>query len=159
MAPALLVVSESLRIARPIEVVRQQFADVRHHSARNVHPDLRFTPLAEAGDGCRYPHEVRVAGIRQVAEVILTREADGSQTNRFVSGANAGTKILHRFRSDGAEVTVVEVTVQTPLQGLRRLLAPLVRHAVRRRLIAGLREDRRDLEDGGYPVASTLPSD
>jgi hypothetical protein len=152
MAEAVLRVTRSVRIARPIEIVRRQFGDVHHHETRRVHRDVRFTVLADSAGECRYAHEVRVAGLRQSAEVIMKREADGSQTNHFVSGSNVGMKVIHRFRPAGAETTVAEVTVELPLRGLRRLLAPLVRRAVRRSLATGLEEDRRDLEEHGYPA-------
>jgi hypothetical protein len=151
MFESVVTVRDSIRIARPLDVVRQQFGDVRHHVSRAVHPDVKFTVLSESGNECRYRHEVRVAGVCQVAEVILKREADGSQTNYFVSGNNVGMKVIHTFQPDGTDATIAGVTVQLPLRGLRKVLAPLVHLAVRRKLEKGLQEDRRDLEERGYP--------
>jgi len=95
---------------------------------------------------------VRLAGVSQIAEVILTGEADGSQTNRFVRGSNAGMKVMHRFEPDGPDATIAEVTIQLPVRGLRKLLAPLVGLTLRRKLVRGLQGDRRDLEEHGYPA-------
>jgi hypothetical protein len=154
MSKSVLRVCESIRIRRPIEVVRQQFGDVRHHETRRPHQAIRFTLLADSDDECRYRHEVRVAGVRQVAEVILERNADGSQTNHFVSGSNAGMRVIHRFQADGPDATIAEVTIEMPMPGLRRLLAPLARRFLRSSLVTGLEEDRRDLEEHGYPASS-----
>jgi hypothetical protein len=122
MPQFVLRVRESIRIGRPIDVVRRQFGDVRHHE------------------------------MRQVAEVVLERHADGSQTNHFVSGSNAGMRVIHQFQDDGPDATVAEVTIEMPMRGLRRLLAPIVRRVLRSRLMTGLEEDRRDLEQHGYPA-------
>lgn len=121
MFESVVTVRDSIRIARPLDVVRQQFGDVRHHASRAVHPDVKFTVLSESGNECRYRHEVRVAGVCQVAEVILKREADGSQTNHFVSGHNVGMKVIHTFQPDGPDATIAGVTVQLPLRGLRKV--------------------------------------
>jgi hypothetical protein len=152
MPQSAITVADSIRIARPIDVVRQQFGDVRHHAERRVHRGVTFTVLSDSAAECRYRHEVRVAGLRQVGEVILTRAADGSQTNLFTSGSNAGMKIIHTFHPDGADATVATVTIELPLRGRRSLLAALVRRIVRRDLARGLEEDRLDLEERGYPV-------
>ena len=150
MPQSVLRIRESTRIRRPIDVVRQH---VRHHEARRPHHGVGFTLLADSGNECRYRHEVWVAGLRQVAEVVLTRHPDGSQTNLFMSGSNAGMVVIHRFQADGPDATVAEVTIEMPMRGLRRLLAPLARRFLQSRLLTGLDEDRRDLEQHGYPVA------
>ena len=90
MPPSTITVTDSIRIVRPIEVVRQQFGDVRHHAERRVHRGVTFTVSSDSAAECRYRHEVRVAGRRQVGDVTLTRAADGSQTNLFTSGSNTG---------------------------------------------------------------------
>lgn len=152
MLPRLLTVTGTVRIAWPIDVVRRQFGDVRHHAARQVHRGVTFTVLSDSEGECRYRHEVRVAGLRQAAEVVLTRAADGSQTNLFITGSNAGMTIVHRFARDGEEATFATVTIELPLRGARRLLAPLVRRVLRRDLSRGLEEDRLDIEQRGYPI-------
>jgi hypothetical protein len=150
-------VRDSIRIGRPIDLVRRQFGDVRHHAERGVHRGVLFTVLSESVDQCRYRHETRVAGMRQIGEVVLTRQADGSQTNLFTSGSNTGMKITHDFRPDGSDATIATVTIELPVRGARRLLAPLIRLVVGRDLARGLEEDRLDLEEGGYPDARVRP--
>ncbi|HJQ85119.1 MAG TPA: hypothetical protein VKA21_13630 [Candidatus Binatia bacterium] len=156
MSEFLLRVQESIRIGRPIDVVRRQFGDVRHHEIRRPHRGVQFTLLTDSGNECRYRHEVRVVGLRQVAEVVLRRDADGSQTNHFVSGPNAGMRVIHRFQADGPDATVAEVTIEMPMRGVRRLLAPVVRRFLHASLVTGLEEDRRDIEERGYPASGSM---
>ncbi len=145
-----LTVSASIRIARPIDVVRSHFGDVDHHAKNPVHRGVEFTLLATAGTRSRFRKRVHILGIPLVDEVILSRQPDGTITEEFVSGSNAGGNFTSRFRAEGSEATNVEATVELPLRGLRRLAAPLIRLLVRRQLGRALGEDRRDLEEGGY---------
>jgi len=50
----------------------------------------------------------------------------------------------------GPERTRVRTTVEMPLNGMLRLLAPLVRMGLQRDVATALEEDRVDLEERGY---------
>jgi len=154
MKKSFLSVTASMRIQRPIAIVCQQFGDVEHHARNRVHPDVKFTLRSQSENECRYRQAYRLAGIPLplADEVILKRAADGTITNEVLSGSNAGARLTSRFRADGPSATLAEVTIELPLAGPKKLLAPLVRLLIRRQLAKGLEEDRRDLEDGGYPA-------
>ena len=150
MRDHVLVISASTCIARPIEVVRRHFTDVEHHTRNPVHPDVVFTPLADSGQDRRFRKTIRVLGIPIVDEVVLRRQADGSITEDSVAGPNTGMRLVSRFRADGPDRTDTILTVEMPLPGLKRLVAPLLRRFVLRQLTKALDEDRRDLESGRY---------
>jgi hypothetical protein len=151
MSRQVLVVSASTRIARPINVVRRHFGDVDHHARNPVHPDVAFTPLADSGDERRFRKTIRILGIPVVDEVVLRRQTDGSITEDSVAGPSTGMRLVSRFRAEGPELTATTLTVEMPVRALRRLVAPLLRRFVLRRLTKALDEDRRDLEGGRYP--------
>jgi hypothetical protein len=146
-----VIVSASTNIARPIDVVRRHFTDVDHHVKHRVHPDVAFAPLVDAGDACRFRKTIRVLGIPVVDEVVLRRQGDGSITEDSVAGPSTGMRLVSRFRAEGPDLTATTLTVELPVPGLKRLVAPLLRRLVLRRLTRALDEDRRDLEGGHYP--------
>jgi hypothetical protein len=152
MRTHVVIVSASTHIARPIDVVRRHFTDVDHHVRHRVHPDVAFTPLADSGDECRFRKTIRILGIPVIDEVVLRRQADGSITEDSVAGPSTGMRLVSRFRADGPDLTATTLTVEMPLPGFKRLVAPLLRRLVLRRLIRALDEDRRDLERGQYPT-------
>ncbi len=143
-----ITVTSSGAIKRPIEEVRQQFADMAYHAAAQVHAGVRFTILAEDERHCRYRQEVTLLGQRQADELVNTWEPDGCLRSEAVAGTNRGLRVLYRFAS-GASVTVVYVTFEIPARGLKRL-APLFRLVAQRALRRAFEEDRRDLESGAY---------
>ena len=147
----LLVVSTSTRIARPIDVVRRHFSDVDHHVRNEVHPGVTFTPLTDAEEECRFRKTIRILGIPVADEVVLRRQADGSITEDSVAGVSTGMRLVSRFRADRPDLTTTTLTVEMPVPGVKRLVAPLLRRLVLRRLTRALDEDRRDLEGGRYP--------
>jgi hypothetical protein len=59
--------------------------------------------------------------------------------------------ITQQFEAVSPESTRVRTTVEMPLSGMLRLLAPLVRIGLRRDVAIALEEDRVDLEERGYP--------
>ena len=81
MGKRVLAVSASTHIARPMDVVRRHFCDVDHHMQNRVHPDVEFTPLADSGGVLRFRKTVRILGIPVVDEVVLRRQADGSDSD------------------------------------------------------------------------------
>ncbi|MBI1943152.1 MAG: hypothetical protein HYS35_05740 [Betaproteobacteria bacterium] len=149
---ASIVVEDEKVIARPIEVVREQFVDMRHHASTRVHADLEVSNVRPQNAGCRVTARRRVFGILQEDEIEVARGADGSSTLRSLAGSNTGLLITQRFEALGADRTRVRTTVEMPVRGLLALLAPLVRMGLKRDLATALEEDRFDLEERGYPA-------
>jgi hypothetical protein len=147
---SIVVRSEKL-IARPIEVVQSQFVDMAHHASARLHPTLEVSNVRPHEGGCRCTWRRRVFGMIQEDDMEVSRRADGSSTLRSVSGSNMGLLITQAFQPAGTDRTRVEVTVDLPVRGMLRLLAPLTRIGLKRDLAAGLEEDRVDLEERGYP--------
>lgn len=148
---ASIVVHGEQVIGRPIEVVQAQFVDMGHHASTRVHADLEVGNVRPQDGGCRFTGRRRVFGIRQEDEIEVIRRADGSSTLRSVSGSNAGLLITQAFAPLGPDRTRVRSTVEMPLNGILRFLAPLVRIGLQRDLATALEEDRFDLEERGYP--------
>jgi len=143
-------------IAAPLDVVRAQFADLRHHIDANVHPKLSFEVLHTSERGARFVQKVRLLGITQ--RDVFEREIapDGlSMVDRSVEGFNQGGSIDYSFsasKKDGRDATQVGVTVRLPVPRFMGLLSGVLEGQVRRELLAAVAEDKRDLEVRGYPV-------
>jgi hypothetical protein len=148
---ASIVVHGEKLIARPLEVVQAQFVDMAHHASTRVHADLEVADVRPQQGGCRFRGRRRVFGILQEDEIEVVRRADGSSTLRSLSGSNAGLLVSQAFEPAGPDRTRVRITVEMPLKGALRLLAPLVRIGLQRDLATALEEDRIDLEERGYP--------
>ncbi|HET7452825.1 MAG TPA: hypothetical protein VFL12_08800 [Thermoanaerobaculia bacterium] len=140
--------------ARPISVVEAQFVDMQHHSTARVHGDLDISNVRPQQDGCLCTARRRVMGKLQEDEIEVRRNADGSSTLRSVGGTNAGLLITQRFESLGTERTRVHLTFELPVHGVMALLSPLVRAKLRKDTARALEEDRRDLEERGYPATA-----
>ncbi|MFT3819737.1 MAG: hypothetical protein QM750_19260 [Rubrivivax sp.] len=143
-------------IAAPRPVVCAQFADLEHHIRVQVHPKLRFEPLLPGADGCRrFVQEVRLLGLRQRDLFERRIAADGTITDRAVEGFNRGGSLHFEFAAEsreGRDGTCVRITVRLPLPPLiGPLLRPLLAAQLRRELRAAALEDKRDLEQRGYP--------
>ena len=147
--PRTITVTSSGSIKRPIEEVRQQFADVAYHAAAQVHAGVRFTVLTEDERACRHRQVVTLLGQRQTDELVNTWAPDGSLRSEAVAGTNQGLRVLYRF-AGGASVTLVYVTFEIPVRGLKRWLGPVFRLVAQRALRRAFDEDRRDLESGAY---------
>ena len=141
-------------ISRPIAVVQDQFVDLHHHAATRVHADLEVSNVRSVHGGCRFTGRRRVLGMLQEDEIEVQRGADGNSTLRSLSGSNAGLLIDQRFESLDSGRTRVQTTLTLPIRGLIVLLTPLLRIGLRRDLDTALEEDRRDLEERGYPRKS-----
>ncbi len=144
-----ITVTSSGSIKRPIEEVRQQFADMAYHAAAQVHAGVRFTVLAEDERTCRYRQVVTLLGQRQADELVNTWEPDGCLRSESVAGTNQGLRVLYRFVG-GPSVTVVYVNFEIPARGLKRWLSPVFRLVAQRALRKAFEEDRLDLESGAY---------
>ena len=151
---AVVTVQGEKLIARPIAVVQSQFVDMQHHASTRVHADLDVSNVRPQEGGCRFTGRRRVFGMRQEDEIEVLRGADGNSTLRSLSGSNAGLLISQKFESVDTERTRVRTTVELPVRGVLILLAPLLRVGLKRDLAIALEEDRRDLEERGYPSAS-----
>lgn len=146
-----VVVCREIVVGRPIEVVRAQFSDMKHHEANAVHSTLNVSNVRPQADGgCLFTGRRRVLGTLQQDEIQVTRQPDGSLTLRSIAGSNEGVLITQRFEAQGPDRTRVEVTVDLPVRGVMRWLRPLVRQGVAHDVAAALQEDRADLEQGAY---------
>ena len=143
-------VSAEKRIARPIEVVRAQFIDWVHHEQTQVHSALVLSHVRPTPGGVALTSRRRVLGLWQEDQMEFMREANGDSTARSVAGANVGLTVTQTFEEQGADATLVRLTVDMPLKGLMAWLKPLVRLGIARDLALGLEEDRVDLEERGY---------
>lgn len=150
---ATITVEGEKLIARPLEVVQSQFVDMRHHAATRVHADLEVSNVRPLADGHLVTGRRKVFGLQQEDEIEVRRRPDGSSTLRSVSGSNAGLLVTQTFAAEGMNATRVRTRVEMPVNGVLRLLAPLVRLGLKRDLDIALEEDRRDLEERGYPRA------
>lgn len=140
-------ITSSGSIKRPLEEVRQQFADMAYHAAAGVHTGVRFTIVAQ--DERRYRQEVTLLGLRQADDLLNTWLPDGSLQSEAVAGTNKGLRVFYRF-AGSANRAVVWVTFEIPARGVKRLIAPLFRLVAQRALRKAFEEDRRDLESGAY---------
>jgi hypothetical protein len=145
-----LTVEVQKHIHRPIDVVSQQFADMRHHSFDHVHPDIDFTVFVQTTNFWRVQQKVKLLGMQQVDIFEQERRADGALTAEVVEGTNKGMRLLQTFKADGADDTTVTIRVEVPVTGIKLWLKPLFAMAVRRTVAKGLEEDRIDLEEKGY---------
>jgi hypothetical protein len=149
-------------IAAPVATVRAQFADLHHHIDAGVHPKLRFEVLQHSAQRARYVQEVRLLGIRQRDVFLRTFEPDGTMLDTSVEGFNKGGSLHFTFRSEArgvVEGTAVAITIRLPLPPVvGPLIRPLLEAHVRRELRAAAAEDKRDIEQGGYPRAVARPS-
>lgn len=148
---ASIVVHGEKLIARPIQAVQAQFVDMQHHASTRVHADLGVGNVRPKEAGCRFTARRRVFGMLQEDEIEVLRRTDGSSTLRSLSGSNAGLLITQEFESVSPDRTRVRITVEMPLKGMLRILAPLVRIGLQRDVATALEEDRVDLEERGYP--------
>jgi len=152
MNASVLNVEVSKTIRKPVDVVRRQFMDIEHHVRVGVHPKITYEVHSQTAEECRFRLETRVLGLRQVDENVLRRMPDGSVLIEVLSGNNAGMRILHLFEPQGAGATTATLKLSIPVSGIKKLLKPLFGLGVRKTVADALEEDRRDLEERGYPA-------
>jgi hypothetical protein len=148
---ASVTVTSIKEIRCPIDVVRAQFSDLKHHIAHDVHRNIDFTLHASDERSCDFTQGYRILGFVRRDEVRLERKADGSLHGKFVEGSNHGTETFTTFESLGSYSTRVQFKAVIPLRGLMALAKPLVKRQLERDIAKGLEEDRIDLEERGYP--------
>jgi hypothetical protein len=141
-------------IAAPLETVRAQFADLKHHIADNVHPKLRFEILQQTAQGARYVQEVKLLGIKQRDVFERTFAADGTMTDTSVEGFNKGGSLSFAFTPQvegGRAGTRIEVTVRLPLPPvIGPLIRPLLVRQVWNEVHTAAMQDKEDIEVRGY---------
>lgn len=139
-------ITSSVRIERPLEIVRQQFRDIDHRIRNNVHPDIQYQwEPADAGQR-KVRMTFHILGVPQHDVCLLEDGADGSVVLRCIEGKNAQMLLVHRFVPVGPNATDVEVTAELPSERARGLFGSLVVAGLRQVLKKTLVEDKRDLE-------------
>src|SRR5215471_21143033 len=118
-------VTASLRIERPVEVVRQQYRDIDHHIRNNVHPDIRYQWEPAPAGHRRIRTTFNILGAPQYDISELEDGADGSFVIRYIEGTNSGMVLVHRFVPAGPNATEVELVADAPATLSRKLLGPL----------------------------------
>ena len=139
-------------IDRPEAVVRAQFGDVAHHQHARVHTKTRFDVVDDDGVRCHYTQVSRIGPLRLRQHVQLIRTTEGPLVNNMVGGLLDGGSISFHFEPLGTDRCGVRAVVTADLPAPAMLVAPLLRRQIRRDLAAALLEDKRDLEEGGYPA-------
>lgn len=137
-------------IARPIDVVQSQFADMAHHERAKVHSALGIHDAAPIPNGFRFTGRRRMLGAMQEDITEVVRSADGNSELRVVSGPNVGLVVRQTFEAQGPDRTLARIEVAMPARGVLKLLAPLVRIGIKLDVAKALEEDRIDLEERGY---------
>ena len=148
---ASVTVTSIKEIRCPIDVVRAQFSDLKHHIEHNVHRRFQLTLHASDERSCDFTQGYRILGVVRHDEARLERNADGSLHGKFVEGPNQGGETFTTFESLGSDSTRVQFKAVIPLRGLMALAKPLVKRQLERDIANGLEEDRIDLEERGYP--------
>jgi hypothetical protein len=100
-----------------------------------------------------FVQELRGLGLRDEG-VSYIDGSTGNVVQEFVSGLNAGGKIVVELAEDGPGATLVTATAYVPMNGPKKLLAPVIRPVFQRIGDTALEEDRADLEEWGYEPRS-----
>ena len=100
-------VTSTKEIWCPIEVVRAQFNDLKHHIVSSVHRNLELTLHADDERGCDLTQGCRTLGLLRRDKLRLDRKADGSQHGKL--------------RGRLAHVEVIEVGLLGPLPVIDQL--------------------------------------
>jgi hypothetical protein len=144
-----LEVIQRIKIARPVDVVRSQFADVAYHAGMGVHRGVSFLIENESAGECAYEQVTRVGPLRLRQRFLLDRTDPATQVNAVVAGVFAGGALTFSIDAEGDETVVVATLCGAP-NVIQRLLGPLLRRQLARSLARALAEDRLDLESGRY---------
>ncbi|HEV8246961.1 MAG TPA: TerB family tellurite resistance protein [Polyangiaceae bacterium] len=143
-------ITASLRIERPVDVVRAQYRDIDHHIRNNVHPSIRYQwEPGEPGER-KIRTTFSILGIPQFDVSLLEDAEDGSFVIRYLEGSNAGMVLVHKFVPLGPDATDVQLSADAPVTLGRKLLGPLFVAGARQVMKKALMEDKRDLEQGDF---------
>jgi hypothetical protein len=146
-----VTVSSSKDIRRPIDKVRAQFGDMKHHGEHLVHAKFAIALDTEDERGCEFWQQYRLLGLMRRDRIRMDRESNGSLHFTIVEGPSKGTESFATFESLGPDATRVEFKTVAPLRGLLALAKPLIKRQLMRATVHALEEDRIDLEERGYP--------
>src|SRR4051812_34778706 len=113
-------------IARPIDEVRAQFADIAYHSNGTVHQDIKYTVHESKPGYCRYTQVVSVMGLKLVDENI-TKVMGPDVVTETIDGANKGSTIRFTFESLGEQTSIVKAHFSLRPRGIKRFLAPILK--------------------------------
>ena len=145
------IVELSQRIDCPLEKVRAQFRDMRHHEQHRVHGSASFKVLSDDGKTCRYEQRTRVLGVPLIDRCEMSFTDSGKLVNKNLAGPGSGMTTTFSFADIEGRATRVDVSIEVPLVGLKRMLRPILSSAIAQGFRTALEEDRIDLEERGYP--------
>ncbi len=150
MAADSIQITASLRIERPVDVVRAQYRDIDHHIRNNVHPSIHYQwEPGEPGER-KIRTTFSILGVPQYDISLLEDGEDGSFIIRYLEGSNAGMVLVHKFVPIGDSATDVQLSADAPATVGRKLLGPLFVAGARQVMKKALAEDKRDIEGGSY---------
>lgn len=146
----MLVVTRTITIRSPAEVVRSQFADVAYHEAAGVHRGVSFTVLDESTTECVYEQFTGRGPARLRQRYRLDRSDPAHQTNTVTAGPFRGGVLAFDIDASPPGSTVVTATLTSRSTAVTRLAGPVVRRMLGRSLDRALAEDKADIESGAY---------
>jgi hypothetical protein len=140
-------------IDRPATIVRRHFFDMQHHQEHRVHAAAQFRVVEQTEEHCDYEQRTAI-GPFTIRERSRLERAGDDLINRCVEGPGRGTVTKFTFRDVGDSGTEVSADITAPVRGLAVLFAPLLRRMLTRGFRQALAEDRFDLEENGYAIAT-----
>ncbi len=150
MAADSIHITASLRMERPVDVVRAQYRDIDHHIRNNVHPSIHYQwEPGEPGER-KIRTTFSILGVPQYDVSLLEDGDDGSFIIRYLEGSNAGMVLVHKFVAMGDNATEVQLFADAPSTVGRKLLGPLFIAGARQVMKKALIEDKKDIEGGSY---------
>ena len=148
--PETILITASLRMNAPVDMVRAQYRDIDHHIRQNVHPSIRYEWVPGAPGERKIRTTFRILGVPQFDVSLLEDAPDGSFIIRYLEETNAGMVLVHEFVPVDGGATEVRLSANAPATLGRKLLGPLFKVGARQVMNKALREDKADLEGGQY---------
>jgi hypothetical protein len=147
-----ITVTESRVINCSADEVRAQFSDMEYHADTKVHQDLTFVVHSQSPDRktALYRSEIKILWMTRVEENRNRILDNGELVTENMSGEKPILKLKFIFREVEKEKTDVIATFSEQVSGFHALLAPFLRNAIRKAIIKGLDEDKRDIEAGNH---------
>ena len=147
--PETILITASLRMKAPVDLVRAQYRDIDHHIRRNVHPGIHYQWEQGSPGERKIRTTFRILGVTQYDVSLLEDAPDGSFVIHYIEGTNEGMVLRHEFVPvDGG--TDVRLSADAPSTLARKLLGPLFKIGARQVMNKALREDKTDIEGGEY---------
>ena len=149
------IVSRTVTIERPCDLVQAQFADIVHHERSAPHRNVSFALLAESSTACDYSQISRQGPLLIKQQFHLDRSNLHHQRNTVTAGAFRGAAINFDIEASTANANATTVTATIASErAIHRILRPILRMLLSGPLGKALVEDKRDLESGSYPGGS-----